>query len=179
MRATAVHHHSHAICVHTHSYMVYVFQLKNTFHSHCRSFIYSNDNAATGKAGLGNSAEEDENEPRNEMELAHTLILNEDALKQLPEHKRAVFELEWLRYLEKSLPTMPKHEIKTGQKKLVQQLSERIQGAPGPPMRKLIAIALATLFSVGDTFMLFDTVNACNDILKNKDDSPSYLPTKL
>jgi len=38
---------------------------------------------------------------------------------------------------------------------------------------------LATLFSVGDTFMLFDTVNACNDILKNKDDSPSYLPTKL
>lgn len=181
MRATAVHHHSHAICVHTHSltHMVYVFQLKNTFHSHCRSFIYSNDNVATGKAGLGNSAEEDENEPRDEMELAHTLILNEDALKQLPEHKRAVFELEWLRYLEKSLPSMPKHEIKTGQKKLVQQLSERIQGAPGPPMRKLIASALATLFSVGDTFMLFDTVNACNDILKNKDDSPSYLPTKL
>lgn len=158
-------------------YGLYVFQLKNTFHSHCRSFIYNND-SATVRAG-GNGSEEDENEPKNEMELAHTLILNEDALKQLPEHKRAVFELEWLRYLEKSLPSMPKHEIKTGQKKLVQQLSERIQGAPGPPMRKLIASALATLFSVGDTFMLFDTVNSCNDILKNKDDSPSYLPTKL
>ncbi|XP_020817487.1 HEAT repeat-containing protein 5B isoform X5 [Drosophila serrata] len=113
------------------------------------------------------------------MELAHTLTLNEEALKQLPEHKRPVFELEWLRYLEKALPTVAKHEIKASQKKLVQQLSERIQGAPGPPMRKLIASALATLFSVGDTFMLFDTVNACNDILKNKDDSPSYLPTKL
>ncbi|XP_017860243.1 PREDICTED: HEAT repeat-containing protein 5B isoform X4 [Drosophila arizonae] len=137
-----------------------------------RSFINSDDTAAS-------KATEDTTAPRDEMELAHSLTLNEEAVKQLPEHKRAVFELEWLRYLEKSLPHMPKHEIKAGQKKLVQQLSERIQGAPGPPMRKLIASALATLFSVGDTFMLFDTVNACNDILKNKDDSPSYLPTKL
>ncbi|KAH8419160.1 hypothetical protein KR222_006942, partial [Zaprionus bogoriensis] len=150
--------------------------LTKTFHSHCRSFIHTDDSAA-GKAGA--NSPEDAAAPRNEMELAHTLTLNEEALKQLPEHKRAVFELEWLRYLEKSLPSMPKHEIKAGQKKLVQQLSERIQGAPGPPMRKLIASALATLFSVGDTFMLFDTVNSCNDILKNKDDSPSYLPTKL
>ncbi|EDW59780.2 uncharacterized protein Dvir_GJ10094 [Drosophila virilis] len=138
-----------------------------------RSFIHSDDTAAAGKPT------EDSTSARDEMELAHSLTLNEEAVKQLPEHKRAVFELEWLRYLEKSLPHMPKHEIKTGQKKLVQQLLERIQGAPGPPMRKLIASALATLFSVGDTFMLFDTVNACNDILKNKDDSPSYLPTKL
>ncbi|EDV91239.1 HEAT repeat-containing protein 5B isoform X2 [Drosophila grimshawi] len=140
-----------------------------------RSFIHSDD-TATAKAVAEDATVA---APHDEMELAHSLTLNEEALKQLPEHKRAVFELEWLRYLEKSLPHMPKHEIKTGQKKLVQQLSERIQGAPGPPMRKLIASALATLFSVGDTFMLFDTVNACNDILKNKDDSPSYLPTKL
>ncbi|KAH8390443.1 hypothetical protein KR200_004860, partial [Drosophila serrata] len=142
-----------------------------------RSFIHS-DPAATSTAGSHPDREEEE-EASSEMELAHTLTLNEEALKQLPEHKRPVFELEWLRYLEKALPTVAKHEIKASQKKLVQQLSERIQGAPGPPMRKLIASALATLFSVGDTFMLFDTVNACNDILKNKDDSPSYLPTKL
>ncbi|KAH8281039.1 hypothetical protein KR054_007842, partial [Drosophila jambulina] len=141
-----------------------------------RSFIHS-DPAATSSAGSHPDREEEE--ASSEMELAHTLTLNEEALKQLPEHKRPVFELEWLRYLEKALPTVAKHEIKASQKKLVQQLSERIQGAPGPPMRKLIASALATLFSVGDTFMLFDTVNACNDILKNKDDSPSYLPTKL
>ncbi|KAH8327108.1 hypothetical protein KR074_003047, partial [Drosophila pseudoananassae] len=138
-----------------------------------RSFIHS-DSAATASA-----APDPEEEALSEMELAHTLTLNEEALKQLPEHKRPVFELEWLRYLEKALPQVSKPEIKASQKKLVQQLSERIQGAPGPPMRKLIASALATLFSVGDTFMLFDTVNACNDILKNKDDSPSYLPTKL
>jgi len=141
----------------------------------CRSFINSDHFSASSARGRS----ETEEEAISEMELAHTLILNEDALKQLPEHKRPVFELEWLRYLEKALPLVSKAEIKASQKKLVQQLSERIQGAPGPPIRKLIASALATLFSVGDTFMLFDTVNACNDILKNKDDSPSYLPTKL
>ncbi|XP_022214446.2 HEAT repeat-containing protein 5B isoform X2 [Drosophila obscura] len=139
-----------------------------------RSFIHT-----APSAGGQHPEEASTPPPRDEMELAHTLTLNEAAMKQLPEAKRPVFELEWLRYLEKSLPHVAKHEIKANQKKLVQQLSERIQGAPGPPMRKLIAGALATLFSVGDTFMLFDTVNACNDILKNKDDSPSYLPTKL
>lgn len=70
-------------------------------------------------------------------------------------------------------------DIKACQKKLVEQLTTHIQGSPGPPTRKLLASCLSTLFSVGDTFLLFDTVNKCNDILKNKDDSPSFLPTKL
>ncbi|XP_073829130.1 HEAT repeat-containing protein 5B isoform X2 [Musca autumnalis] len=113
------------------------------------------------------------------MELAHSLCLNEDALKQLPEPKRSVFIFEWLSYLENTLLTIERNEIKTNQKKLVQQLTAQINGSPGPPTRKLLASCLATLFSVGDTFLLFDTANACNDILKNKDDSPSYLPTKL
>ncbi len=38
---------------------------------------------------------------------------------------------------------------------------------------------LATLFAVGDTFSLFDVVNRCNDLLRNRDDSPSFLPTRL
>lgn len=54
-----------------------------------------------------------------------------------------------------------------------------IQLSPGPPTKILIARCLATLFSVGDTFLLFDSVNKCNEILKNKDDSPSFLPTRL
>jgi len=70
-------------------------------------------------------------------------------------------------------------DIKGCQQKLVEQLTRHMQGAPGPPTRRLIARCLATLFSVGDTFLLFDTVNKCNDILRNKDDSPSFLPTKL
>ncbi|TMW51951.1 hypothetical protein DOY81_002941 [Sarcophaga bullata] len=113
------------------------------------------------------------------MEQSQSLTLNEDALKQLPEPKRSVFIFEWLSYLEKSLLVVERNEIKNHQKKLVQQLTAQINGSPGPPTRKLLASCLATLFSVGDTFMLFDTANICNDILKNKDDSPSYLPTKL
>ncbi|XP_050067874.1 HEAT repeat-containing protein 5B [Anopheles maculipalpis] len=113
------------------------------------------------------------------MELSHSLTLNETALNQLPEQKRPVFIFEWLRFLDKVLVAAQKSDIKGCQKKLVEQLTQHIQGAPGPPTRKLIARCLATLFSVGDTFLLFETVNKCNDILKNKDDSPSYLPTRL
>lgn len=37
------------------------------------------------------------------MELSHSLILNEEALKQIPEPKRPVFIFEWLRFLDKVL----------------------------------------------------------------------------
>ncbi|XP_049284271.1 HEAT repeat-containing protein 5B isoform X3 [Anopheles funestus] len=123
--------------------------------------------------------EEEEAELSARMELSHSLTLNEAALSQLPEQKRPVFIFEWLRFLDKVLVAAQKSDIKGCQKKLVEQLTQHIQGAPGPPTRKLIARCLATLFSVGDTFLLFETVNKCNDILKNKDDSPSYLPTRL
>ncbi|XP_014481449.1 PREDICTED: HEAT repeat-containing protein 5B isoform X3 [Dinoponera quadriceps] len=113
------------------------------------------------------------------MELSHSLTLNEDALNQIPEAKRPVFIFEWLRFLDKVLVAAQKSDIKGCQQKLVEQLTRHMQGAPGPPTRRLIARCLATLFSVGDTFLLFDTVNKCNDILRNKDDSPSFLPTKL
>ncbi|CAH0385852.1 unnamed protein product [Bemisia tabaci] len=113
------------------------------------------------------------------MELSHSLILNEAALNQLPENKRPIFIFEWLRYLDKLLIAAQKSDIKECQKKLVDQLMQLIQQCPGPPTRQLIAHCLATLFSVGDTFLLFDTVNHCNDILKNKDDSSSSTTTKL
>ncbi|XP_034252934.1 HEAT repeat-containing protein 5B isoform X2 [Thrips palmi] len=127
------------------------------------------------------------------MELSHSLTLNEEALKQIPEAKRPVFVFEWLRFLDKVLVAaqksdglvcntdagFAKSDIKGCQKKLVEQLTQHVQECPGPPTRKLIGRCLATLFSVGDTFLLFDTVNKCNDILKNKDDSPSFLPTRL
>lgn len=37
------------------------------------------------------------------MELAHSLLLNEDALAQVTEAKRPVFIFEWLRFLDKVL----------------------------------------------------------------------------
>ncbi|XP_033734296.1 HEAT repeat-containing protein 5B-like isoform X1 [Pecten maximus] len=113
------------------------------------------------------------------MELAHSLLLNEEALKKIPENKRPVFVFEWLRFLDKVLIAAQKSDIKEKQKKLVEQLTNQISESPGPPSRKLLARNLAILFSVGDTFELFNTINKCNDIIKNKDDSPSYLPTRL
>ncbi|KAG7511753.1 hypothetical protein JOB18_008846 [Solea senegalensis] len=113
------------------------------------------------------------------MELAHSLLLNEDALAQITEAKRPVFVFEWLRFLDKVLVAANKVDVKEKQKKLVEQLTGLISSAPGPPTRKLLAKNLATLYSIGDTFTVFQTLDKCNDIIKSKDDTPAYLPTKL
>jgi hypothetical protein len=72
-----------------------------------------------------------------------------------------------------------KNDIKDCQKKIVEQLLAQIHSSPGPPIRQLIGQCLATLFSVGDAFLLFDTINKLNDVLKSRDDSPSFLMTRL
>ncbi|XP_042908893.1 HEAT repeat-containing protein 5B [Parasteatoda tepidariorum] len=113
------------------------------------------------------------------MELSHSLTLNEEALQQIQEPKRPVFIFEWLRFLDKVLIAAQKSDIKGCQKKLVEQLMKQVNESPGPPSRKLIGRCLATLFNVGDASLLFDTINKCNDIAKNKDDSPSFIQTKL
>lgn len=89
-----------------------------------------------------------------------SLTLDETALAKMVEAKRAVFVYEWLRYLDQVLPTVARSEIKDKQKVLVGQLLDQIrQGSLGPPSRVLAAQALTTLFRVGDTFLLFDTIN--------------------
>ncbi|XP_061729047.1 HEAT repeat-containing protein 5B [Cydia pomonella] len=113
------------------------------------------------------------------MEVSHSLTLNETALQQLPDDKKPHFIFEWLRFLDKVLVAAHKSDIKSCQQKLVAQLVNLLRENLGSPARRLLARCLATLFSVGDTFLLFDTVNKCNDIIKVKDDSPSYLPTRL
>ncbi|KAL3874425.1 hypothetical protein ACJMK2_037438 [Sinanodonta woodiana] len=113
------------------------------------------------------------------MELAHSLLLNEEALKKIPDNKKPVFVYEWLKFLDKVLAAAQKSDFKDKQAKLVAQLTSQISEAPGPPTRKLLARCLATLFSVGDTFSMFEVINKCNDIIKSRDDSPSYLPTRL
>ena len=65
------------------------------------------------------------------------------------------------------------------QKQVVEQLLQTIQNGPGPPTRKLSARCMATLFIVGDTILLFDTVNKCNDMLKSRDDTVTALNAKL
>ncbi|KAL2773812.1 HEAT repeat-containing protein 5B, partial [Daubentonia madagascariensis] len=70
-------------------------------------------------------------------------------------------------------------DVKEKQKKLVEQLTGLISSSPGPPTRKLLAKNLAALYSIGDTFTVFQTLDKCNDIIRNKDDTAAYLPTKL
>ncbi|XP_056616442.1 HEAT repeat-containing protein 5B isoform X1 [Triplophysa dalaica] len=113
------------------------------------------------------------------MELAHSLLLNEEALAHITEAKRAVFIFEWLRFLDKVIIAANKVDVKEKQKKLVEQLTGLISSSPGPPTRKLLAKNLAVLYSIGDTFTVFQTLDKCNDIIKSKDDTPAYLPTKL
>ena len=113
--------------------------------------------------------------------MAHqSLVLNEESLQTMAESKRPVFVYEWLRWLDRNLTSVNRQEVKENQKMLVDQLMNLVTGgSPGPPTRQLIAQCMATLFSVGDTFLLFDTINKCNDILKMKDDSPTFLPCRL
>ncbi|CAF1153890.1 unnamed protein product [Adineta ricciae] len=104
------------------------------------------------------------------LELAQSLVLNEEALKSLPENKRPVFIYEWLCFLNKVLVAAQKNDIRECQPRIVKQLMQQVQDGPGPPIRTLIGRNLATLFSVGDPFPLFNTVNCCNDTLKAKDE---------
>lgn len=113
------------------------------------------------------------------MELAHSLLLNEEASSQLGEVQKAEFIFEWLRYLEKLLLATNRDDVREKQKALVEQLLSLLNSSPGPPTRKLLAQNLAILYSIGDTFSVYETIDKCNDLIRSKDDSPSYLPTKL
>ncbi|NWX54504.1 HTR5A protein, partial [Promerops cafer] len=113
------------------------------------------------------------------MELAHSLLLNEEAYNQLGEFQKAEFIFEWLQFLEKLLPVTSRADIKENQKKLVEQLTSLLNNSPGPPTRRLLAKNLAVLYSTGDTFSVYQTIDKCNELIRSKDDSPSYLPTKL
>ncbi|ETN84746.1 HEAT repeat protein [Necator americanus] len=135
------------------------------------------------------------------MDESHSLLLNEEALRQCPDAKKPVFLYEWLRYLDRILPVTQRvgsdyfHEIaeffeffiffffqsdlKSIQPQLVQQLLSRVTSINGPPIRYLLARCLARIYLIGDSSTFGDTLNLCNDTLKIKDDSPSQLPAKL
>ncbi|XP_036114829.1 HEAT repeat-containing protein 5A isoform X3 [Molossus molossus] len=113
------------------------------------------------------------------MELAHSLLLNEEACSRLGEVQKAEFIFDWLRYLEKLLLATSRSDVKEKQKTLVEQLLSLLNSSPGPPTRKLLAKNLGILYSIGDTFSVYETIDKCNDLIRSKDDSPSYLPTKL
>ncbi|KAM3852279.1 HEAT repeat-containing protein 5A [Vipera latastei] len=113
------------------------------------------------------------------MELACSLLFNEEVYNQLGEFQKTEFALEWLRFLEKLLPATNQADIREKQNKLVEQLIFLLTNSPGPPARQFIAKNLAILYSTGDVFSVHQTIDKCNELILSKDDSPSYLPTKL
>ncbi|XP_052001078.1 HEAT repeat-containing protein 5A isoform X2 [Xyrauchen texanus] len=113
------------------------------------------------------------------MEQAHSLLLNEEACSQLREQQRPEFVFEWLHFLKKLLPATDRADVKQNQKQLVEQLTRVLTSSPGPPTRWLLAHCLALVFRLGDSLTCSLTVDLCNDIIRSKDDSPSFLPTRL
>ena len=63
-----------------------------------------------------------------------------------------------------------KELVRNSQKKLVAQLSNLIQtgAATGPIIRQLVSDCFVSLFIVGDTFLLFETINKCVYQIKAK-----------
>ncbi|XP_055352546.1 HEAT repeat-containing protein 5B-like isoform X2 [Paramacrobiotus metropolitanus] len=112
------------------------------------------------------------------MELASSFLLNEDILQQLPESKKSLFVLEWLRHLHRILQAANRSDVKSSQKQLQEQLIKQMLLTPGPPVRYYLAKCLAALFAVGDSVGLFDIINVCNDQVKQKDD-PALLSQRL
>ncbi len=111
------------------------------------------------------------------------LLIDESKLNGLDENKKPVFIFEWLQVLDKVLGNLSssakqakseashreqqtlirdKEAVRKCQKSLVAQLTGLIQThgpSIGPTSRQLIANCLVGLFTVGDTFLLFETIN--------------------
>lgn len=65
------------------------------------------------------------------------------------------------------------------QPKIVSTLLKILEINCSPATRQQLAKCFATIYNVGTTLGLFDTVNKCLDIIKNRDDSTAYLAIKL
>lgn len=117
-------------------------------------------------------------EAKSGMESASSFLLNEDILHQLPESKKSLFVLEWLRHLNRVLQAANRSDVKSSQKQLLEQLLKQMNSTPGPPVRYYLAKCIAALFAVGDSVGLFEIINVCNDQVKQKDD-PATLGNRL
>ncbi len=122
--------------------------------------------------------------PLNFVKMNDTdILLNEAALASCEESKKPIFVFEWLQKLNKILKNLTasmqtakpnlshkeqetqildKELIRKSQKQLVAQLSTLLTSGnsiTGPVVRQLIADCYVGLFVVGDTFLLFETIN--------------------
>ena len=66
-------------------------------------FSFFNSGFTTGSKQSSVESKDLEEEEEPAMELSHSLILNEEALRQIAESKKPIFVFEWLRFLDKVL----------------------------------------------------------------------------
>ncbi|KAL5463198.1 hypothetical protein EMCRGX_G032077 [Ephydatia muelleri] len=98
------------------------------------------------------------------------MLLDEAVYQSLPESKKALYLHQWLQGLPQVISDTPKAELKDKQKLLVGQLQAQLNAALGPPLRTALAQAFVTLYSMGDTFSLHDTIGKCCDIIRARED---------
>ena len=126
------------------------------------------------------------------------LLLDEESCKKLSAEKQVLCVLQWLQSLPQTIRNTSKvgtwwrncdvnvcvlivwctvpspraqEELKRAQKQLVAQLQSRLYASLGPPLRSCLGQAFVSLYAVGDTFSLSDTLGKCCDIVKAKEDA--------
>jgi hypothetical protein len=60
-----------------------------------------------------------------------------------------------------------KTDLKDCQQKLLEQLTARIVAGCSQPSRILLGRCIARIFKISDASLLFQTINVCNDALKD------------
>jgi hypothetical protein len=107
------------------------------------------------------------------------LLLDEAAFQRIPAAKQSAFIYEWIDNVTKNLSKCTKAELKANQKTLVEQILRQLKQAPGAAIRQSLARCLASVFTVGDSLGLMETVNKLNDLIKSRDDSSDFQSTRL
>lgn len=92
---------------------------------------------------------------------------------------KEIFVFQWLTALEKTVIGYNKTDLKKIQPKVTLNLQERLKAGHGPPNRRLLSNAFAVIYLNGDSYTMYDTISICLDLLKTKNDSPSYTNVRL
>lgn len=104
------------------------------------------------------------------------LLIDREAYDKLTTKlEKELFIFQWLTGLEKTVLSYPKAEFKPHQSKLTLELQEILRSEHGPPVRRLLGNAFVAVYSVGDTYSMYDTITVCLDLIKIKSDNSTML----
>ena len=110
------------------------------------------------------------------MSIENGLFMDKEAYNQLQSKlEQELFIFQWLTTLEKTVRDFPKAEFKQFQSKLTLELQELLKSDHGPPVRRLLGNAFVAVYSVGDTYSMYDTITVCLDLIKGKADNTTML----